>query len=130
MRSVAAGVLAAATAYILNRLVIEQVGNKGIISFIPIVEEVLKSLAAVYLGGSLVTAHLIFGTVEACYEISGAKGLKGVVGGFNSMAVHGILGLVTLGILTLTNSLWLGIGAASVLHSLWNRLITGTYIRN
>lgn len=130
MISVAAGVLAAATAYIFNRKIIEHIGNKGIVSFIPIVEEVLKSLAAVYLGGSLVTVHLIFGTVEACYEISGAKGLKEAIGGLNSVAVHGILGLVTLGVLTLTSSLWLGILAAAILHSLWNRLITCTYTRN
>lgn len=130
MRSIAAGVLAAAAAYFLNRIIITEAGNKGIVSLIPIVEEVLKSLAAVYLGGALVTAHLIFGAIEACYEILGAKGLKGVMGGFSSLAAHGALGLITSGVFLLTNSLWLGIGAASVLHSLWNRLITGTYTRN
>lgn len=130
MKSVVAGVLAAAIAYILNRIVIARAGNKGIVSLIPIVEEVLKSLGAVYLGGSLVTTHFVFGAVEACYEIFGAQSFKEILGGFSSLATHGAMGLVTFGVLVLTDSLWLGIGAASVLHSLWNRMITGTYTRN
>ncbi len=130
MKSVVAGVSAAVIAYILNRIVIAKAGNKGIVSLIPFVEEVLKSLTAVYLGGSLVTTHLIFGAIEASYEIFGAKSPKEIAGGFSSLATHGALGLVTSGVWVLTNSLWLGIGAASLLHSLWNRMITGTYTRN
>lgn len=122
--------MAAAAAYILNRIIIAKVGNKGMVTLIPIVEESLKSLAAVLLGASLISSHLIFGAVEASCEIAGAKSFKGAVGGLSSFAAHGFLGLVTTAGFELTNSLTLGIGAAAVLHSLWNRVITRTYTQN
>lgn len=130
MTSLAAGVIAAAAAYIFNRIIIEKAGNKGIVSLIPIVEELLKSLTAVYLGTSIISVHSVFGAIEAGYEIRGAKSIKGVLGGITSFVMHGLLGLVTAAVWTWTNNLFLGIGASAMLHSLWNRLITKAYIRN
>ncbi|MGI6553901.1 MAG: hypothetical protein ACOX2P_00465 [Bacillota bacterium] len=130
MISLAAGVLAAAAAYLINRLIIGQAGNKGIVTFIPIVEEAVKSLSAVALGAPLVNTHAVFGAIEAGYEILGAKSIKGVVGGLSSFVTHGFWGLITVGIYRVTGSLLLGIGAAAVVHSIWNRVITGIYLRN
>lgn len=130
MTSLAAGVIAAAAAYIFNRIIIAKAGNKGIVSLIPIVEELLKSLTAVYLGASIISVHSVFGAIESGYEIKGAKSIKGVLGGITSFAMHGLLGLVTAAVWTWTNNLFLGIGASAMLHSLWNRLITKAYIRN
>lgn len=130
MRSFAAGMLAAIAAYAINRIIIAGMGNKGMVTLIPIVEESLKSFAALFLGASLINSHFVFGAIEAGYEIAGAKGIKSVWGGLSSFAAHGFLGLVTAWMFRLTGSLLLGIGGASVLHSMWNRFITGTYTRN
>ena len=127
MTAFAAGVAAAFAAYIINRFIIERAGNKGIVSFIPIVEELLKSLAAVYLGASIISAHLVFGAVESGYELKSARNIKGVVGGISSLVAHGLLGLVTAVVWKWTDSLFLGIGASAMLHSVWNRIITRTY---
>ena len=130
MMSFAAGTLAAVAAYIANRIIIARIGNKGMVTFIPIVEESLKSLAALVLGASLINTHSVFGAIEAGYEIVGAKSISGVLGGLSSFAAHGVLGLVTFWVFRISGNLLLGIGAAAVLHSLWNSLITRTYTRN
>jgi len=130
MRSFAAGVIAAAAAYLINLVIIEKAGNKGMVSFIPIVEEILKTVTAFCLGASVINAHSVFGAIEAGYEIREANSVRGVLGGISSFAAHGLLGVVTAAVWKLTNSLLLGIGASAMLHSIWNRAITGAYTRN
>ena len=130
MKSLVAGLAAAAAAYVLNRFLIEKAGNKGMNTLIPISEEALKTLAAVFFGAPLIQVHSVFGALEAGYEILGAGGEKGVLGGILSFAAHSFLGLVTVAAFQLTRSLLLSIFAASVVHSMWNRVVTYTYTRN
>lgn len=100
------------------------------VTLIPIVEEALKSFSALLLEASLINTHFVFGIIEAGYEIIGSKSVKGVMGGMSSLFAHGLLGLTTAGVFRMTDSLLLGIGAAAVLHSVWNRVVTGIYTHN
>lgn len=130
MDSLAAGFVAAIAAYGLNKVLIENSGNKVMNTLIPISEEALKTLAAVLFGASFFQTHSVFGAIEAGYEIFGAKGARGMVGGFLSLGVHSLLGLITVASFRLTQSILLSILASSVVHSAWNRLVTNIYTRN
>lgn len=130
MNSLAAGLAAAIAAYAVNRLVIEKAGNKALNTLIPISEEALKSFLALLFGAPMLQVHSVFGAAEALYEIAGARGISGVWGGILSFATHSFLGLITVMTLQLTGSLLLGVLGASVVHSIWNRVVTKIYTRN
>jgi len=129
MEAILAGLFAAGTAYILNRILINKLGNIAMVIIIPILEEMLKSFIPALLGASLFFSHATFGTVEAVYEIYTTRNTKAVFGGIISFIFHLLLGALTLLFMDITGSLILSVFAAAVIHSIWNRMITNIYNR-
>jgi hypothetical protein len=118
MRDLAAGLLAAAIAFAANRLFLRAQGCLAMISAVPLVEEVAKTMVAFWLGGAVVYTHLAFGLTEAVLDWCGKS--KRLPASALAIAAHGAFGLVTVEISRETGSLGLGILSAVIIHAAWN----------
>jgi len=121
MQAFYAGMLAVAVALGLNNLII-RFGSWALIFAIPLVEELAKTLAAVWLEASLLGTHLVFGIFEAIYDILGPS-RSGYLAGISSVATHLVFAFTTQVMWQLSGSLTLAISTAVLLHAAWNGLI-------
>ena len=122
------GFIASVLAYFSNRLFIKRFGNMAIITFIPFWQEFLKSVVPILLGTPLIFSHLVFGAMEAIYEIGTAENARAAAaGGFVSFVSHLIFGILTVHVYYITKSLLLSVFAVSLLHGLWNYIIYKIY---
>ncbi|MHB1420242.1 MAG: hypothetical protein ACYCX4_11775 [Bacillota bacterium] len=123
-----AGLMAALGSWMINRNLINWEGNKVIISLIPLVEEVFKTVTAVSLGTSILLTHLVFGAAEGLYDLRMRGG--GVPAALVSLVGHTLFGyLTTIGSNLMGNlpgGLLLGTGA----HLFWNMMVYKLSARN
>jgi hypothetical protein len=117
-----AGLAAAALAYLINRFALGRLGGRAVWLAIPVMEEVLKSGAALFAGASIAATHLTFGAVEAVYEVSGRRPSPTAAG--LALATHALLGLLTSALFLLSRSIGLAVASAVVAHTLYNRIVT------
>jgi len=117
-----AGLLAAGTAWLGNCAVISLMRAKGMIYLTPAVEESAKTGFAVWLGAPVWLTHLMFGALEAVWDIPG-NGRKGICAGMASLAGHAIFGLMAVFLWKNTGFLWLALLGSYFLHMAWNGIV-------
>lgn len=129
MDAVAAGLIAAAASFLLNKAMIRMFGNIALTTVIPIFEEGFKSLIPVLMGTSILLSHITFGIAESVYEVFTSSGKRADLGALVSFLSHCFLGILTVILINTTKSLMLSIIGAAFLHILWNRMVAGVYTR-
>lgn len=114
-----AGLLAAGTAWITNRLVVKYWGDLAVVWVIPWLEEIIKTGIAIFSGASLILTHGVFGLLEAVHDYM-ASPRWGIIAGFSSIISHCFYGWVTA-FINARISFWLGSAlVAAFLHVCWN----------
>ncbi|MCR1899017.1 hypothetical protein NSA47_08465 [Irregularibacter muris] len=125
MKELICGMIAALIAYGCNKLLLRWQGDKAIIYTVPLVEEVSKSLTAYFISGGLILTHIIFGIIEALYDLIHTKSEKvGFIAAIMSIVSHGIFGILTAYLYKWTGMILLSIFITAISHSLWNYFIT------
>lgn len=109
---------AAGLSWLINGIVV-RLGRFGVIYLAPAVEEVLKTGSALFFGAFVPASHILFGLVEAVWDIAG-KGRKGVYAGLAGVVGHTAFGLITYFVLRLTNNVVPALAAAYFTHMGWN----------
>jgi len=118
MTWVVAGLLAAAAAYVMNRFTYGVWQDAALLSPVPLAEEAAKTMAAYFLGASILYTHIIFGLTEAVLDLRGRQ--NGLAAAASSLVAHSIFGLLTVAVVRQTGVLGAGIVAAFLAHALWN----------
>jgi hypothetical protein len=122
MSYLGAGLLAAGSAWLINRFVLRYFGEQSIIWIIPWLEEIIKTSAALFMGVSLMMTHGIFGLVEAVHDyVYSPK--WGFFAGLASIVSHWFYGWLTYVIYTETASWPFSVVCVGSLHVLWNILM-------
>ena len=122
---VISGIVSALIAYIFNRILIKWQKENAIVLIIPLVEEVSKTLTASLMGGSIIGAHVVFGFIEALYDLINTKSQKAApIAALLSIISHSVFGIISYYITIWTGWVALGIIAATIIHSTWNYFIT------
>ena len=124
-----AGILASASAWLLNRLAIKALGPSAIIYLIPLLEETVKTLWAFYWGIPIFFTHLFFGGVEAIYDL-GSSCRNGVWAGLTSFFSHLVFGLVAMEVYLSGRRIIYAIIASFVVHMLWNLFVMKFLVRS
>jgi len=115
------GCLMAGLSFLLNKLLLKYMGMKVIVSYSPILEELSKTLCPYYLGADILVTHMIFGVLEASYDwLKRENRERGAIAALLSVIGHTLFGTVTIAMLTLSGSIFLGIFVASSAHMIWN----------
>lgn len=125
MIEVICGIVSALIAYVFNRLLIKRQKEKSIVFVIPLVEEGSKTLIAILIGGSIIGVHVVFGIIEAIYDLVHTKNKKAApIAAILSIFSHSIFGIISYYIYHWTGWLALGIIIATIIHSTWNYFTT------
>ncbi len=115
------GFLMAGLSFLSNKLLLKYIGIKVIVSYSPILEELSKTLCSYYLGADILVTHGIFGILEAAYDwMQRQNRERGAIAALLSMIGHTLFGIVTIGIWSLSDSIFWGIVVASSVHLIWN----------
>ncbi|HAK74710.1 MAG TPA: hypothetical protein DCP36_16290 [Sporomusaceae bacterium] len=120
--------LMAALSFLINKTLLKYVGPKVVLTYGPAVEEAAKTLLAWYLGADILATHIMFGLLGSGYDwlTSGLNGTKAAV---CSVAGHTLFGVITVGMIDLTGSVWLAVSGAIVTHVIWNTVIIRLYAK-
>lgn len=113
----AAGLAAAAVAYVINWVALRRLGRDALWLAVPAIEETLKSSLPALLGAPLLAAHVAFGLVEAVYELAGQRPSHTAAG--LALLTHTGFGFLTV-TLAARGTLGPAIVAAVALHSTFN----------
>lgn len=125
MKELFCGMTSGIIAYLLNSLLMKQLGEKAIIFFVPLIEESAKSFMAYFIGTNLIVVHIIFGVVEALYDLIYTKNERaGHMAALMSILSHGIFGLLTYYLYLGTGMILLAVAITTLVHSTWNYYIT------
>lgn len=119
-----AGIIAALSSYIFNKLVLKKLGDIGIIVVAPFIEETTKTIASLILNTSIIGTHFIFGFIEGIYDIINSSKSIGKWAALSSLISHTAFGLVTYLVIKTGYSPYWGVFLAWLLHSSWNWYIT------
>lgn len=120
MAFIIAGLLASFVAWVINRHVFSNVGQKGVVFFGPTVEEILKTGLAVIFNTSIILTHVIFGLIEAVVDYKNTKKSIGAVVSFIS---HVFLGIITYSLFILSGSIYVALLIAVIVHISWNKFV-------
>lgn len=119
-----AGIIAALSSYIFNKLVLKRFGDIGIIVVVPFIEETTKTMVSFVLNASIIGTHFIFGFIEGIYDIINSSENIGKWAALASLISHTAFGLATYLAIKTGYSIYWGIFLAWLLHSSWNWYIT------
>lgn len=122
MRSWIAGLLAAGLAWAGNKPIVKHWGDQGVVWIVPVLEEVIKTGAALFTGSSVTFVHCVFGLVEAIHDYTASRRF-GLWSALSSLTSHAFFGQVTLAGFYLTSSWIFGIAAAIILHIFLNYVV-------
>lgn len=123
-----AGMLAAGVAFIINRLGVGLIGLKAIIFFVPLIEELAKTLSAYYFSVSILLTHLVFGLIEAGYDFFTSP-KKGLTAGLISIVGHSFFGWMTTLAYFYSNNILIGLVAGLSVHMIWNGVVMKFLVR-
>ncbi|WP_027339791.1 hypothetical protein [Halonatronum saccharophilum] len=112
------GILASFLAFIINRYLVFNFGNKVIVYLIPLLEEVLKSGLYYIFGSSLILTHLIFGIIEGIFDYLDSR-----VAALTAVISHLLFGYITIYIWDLVGNLLVGVLVTILVHTIWNYLV-------
>jgi hypothetical protein len=122
MSFVWAGLLAAAGAWVLNRLVVRLYGETAIFKLIPWLEETLKTGSALLTGADLVLTHSVFGLAEALHDYL-VSPRWGLAAGLVGVISHWFYGWVTGVLYGYTGSWLVSVFLTGAIHMGWNYLM-------
>jgi hypothetical protein len=120
-----AGLSASLMGFLISSVLLKSIGNRALVFYIPAVEELLKTLGAVVFNAPVVPAHLVFGMVEGLYDLYSSPPDRTFTAFVLSIASHTLLGTAAWLVIRVSGSAIAAVLASTVLHSLWNRIITG-----
>ncbi|CUH96486.1 hypothetical protein P22_2576 [Propionispora sp. 2/2-37] len=118
MAYVIAGLMAGLS-FLLNKALLKLVGIKTVITYSPAIEESAKTLPAFYLGADVLATHVLFGLIEAVYDLM-AGGTNRYRAAGCSIAGHALFGLLTAMLLFLSGNVWLALLGGIAAHLIWN----------
>jgi len=118
--SVTSGFVAALFSYYINSKALQSAGEKVIIYWAPILEELLKTGFALVLKGGIILSHVTFGAVEAVYDIWANDSITAYWAGFASILSHSVFGAITQYFIFCAHNTFLGIVIAALIHIAWN----------
>jgi hypothetical protein len=121
---VLSGIIAALLAYLCNKLALKGLGDRGILTLVPFIEEFFKTVAAIYLESSIVGVHFIFGCIEGLYDLATSSKKIGKWAALASVLSHSAFGGITCLVYMETSNIPASIFAAWIFHSSWNWYIT------
>jgi len=121
--SVPAGLLAAIISYYLNGKALMFIGDNAVTYGAPVIEEISKTGIALLFGGNILFSHIIFGMVEALYDVLKNRGVLSYTAGAAGLISHAVFGLITVYAWRIFDGPLMGIAAAVVIHMLWNHMI-------
>jgi uncharacterized membrane protein len=121
----AAGFTASLAGFIINSILLKHLGNKALTFYIPLVEEALKTFASVVFGAPVVPVHMVFGGVEALYDLYSSPSDYSLTASVLSLISHALLGVTAWYVFRASGSAIAAVLASTVLHSLWNTIMTG-----
>jgi hypothetical protein len=115
-----AGILAAGISWLINSWISSWGGSWSIFALIPLVEEITKTSLALVIGSGIVLTHVVFGTIEAIYELHRDRQIGSAV---VALVAHLFFGILTLGIFQYLGSWILAVLGTVTIHSIWNLII-------
>jgi hypothetical protein len=116
------GLAAAAIAYYLNWRFLRAAGKRAMWLAVPALEETLKSGLAALTGASLFATHVVFGAVEAAYEVSGARPSR--TAALLSLVTHALFGAMTQ-VFSARSGLPAAFVAVTAIHAFFNLAVVG-----
>ncbi len=123
--SLFAGLTASLLGFLINSRLLKYIGERALVIHIPVVEETAKTMAAVALGAGIVVTHMFFGVVEALYDLYNSPRDYSFTASVFSLISHTLLGAAAYFTLKVSGSVILAVLVPSIMHSLWNRIMTG-----
>jgi len=85
----------------------------------PLQEEVAKTLPAVFLGAPLFFTHMLFGAIEAAWELLYQR-RNSLYAGLAALLSHTVFGFVTASIYTPYEAVLPALAAGYLTHAAWN----------
>lgn len=122
--ALAAGLAAAFVALIGNRLAVRGGDRVAVAVLVPLVEEVAKTGAALAVGAPIVATHVVFGLIEAGYDIIKPSRV-GLLAGLVGLAGHFTFGLAAGLVYGRYGSGPAAIAAATLAHVFFNAIVIG-----
>jgi hypothetical protein len=122
---VVAGIVASLVCFTVNSYIMKAVGDKAVVIYIPAIEEIAKTSAAMALNGNLMLSHMVFGAIEALYDLYNSPKEYSLTASLLSLVSHSVLGIITISAVSFFEYPVLAVGISATIHSLWNRFITG-----
>lgn len=122
--------LAASGSFLLNRMLLKQIGFQTVITISPALEEMVKTLPAYYFSADILVTHFAFGLIEAVYDWLQTR--ERIAAAVFSIIGHSLFGGVTVWAAHLTG-IYVGLAAGIVIHLLWNTIMVkwgSNYTRN
>ncbi|MDD4169639.1 MAG: hypothetical protein PHD36_05180 [Desulfotomaculaceae bacterium] len=119
--STAIALLAAALAWQLNRL-LKNLPDRYLFFLAPFQEEAVKTFPAIYMGVSIFFIHVLFGAVEAVWEIFSCC-RNGFFAGLAALASHSAFGFITASTYALYDASLPAIFAGYLAHISWNYVV-------
>jgi hypothetical protein len=121
----AAGLTASLAGFLINSILLKYLGNRALTFYIPLAEEALKTFASVVFGAPVVPVHMVFGGVEALYDLYSSPADYSFTASVLSLVSHTLLGAASWYVLRASGLAIAAVLASAVLHSLWNTIMTG-----
>ncbi|MGJ7045274.1 hypothetical protein [Thermoanaerobacterium thermosulfurigenes] len=112
------GFISAILAYFLNKLVVDMYGDKAVIYGVPLIEESSKTVMG-YIFGSVISAHFVFGVVEAFKDFVASPKEINFKASVLSIVTHLVFGVVAFYVLRQVN-IYAAIFMTAVIHGCWN----------
>jgi hypothetical protein len=119
----ALALVALTVSYLINKTLLERLGEKAICFGAPIVEEIAKTLPAYFMDRSIFHVHFLFGLGEAIYDFCNSGKDMGVWAGLMSALTHSVFGLLTVIILNNDGSIFIALAGSMVLHACLNTVV-------
>ncbi len=119
MNIILAGLVAALFSYLGNKLALKSFGKAVVIAFVPLIEEVAKTMTAVFIGAPIILTHGVFGLVEAAYDYR-SQSSPSIGPSLLSFLGHVSFGIVTYLFYLATGVLGYGLIAGILSHTFWN----------
>ncbi len=114
-----AGIMAALFSFLTNKLALKSYGRMSVVTLVPLLEEVIKSMTAYFTGSPLLLTHGVFGLVEGLHDVYVRKG-QSFLPFYLSLGGHLAFGAITHFIYISTGVLGYGILTAAAVHGIWN----------
>ncbi|HHY99144.1 MAG TPA: hypothetical protein GX509_10445 [Firmicutes bacterium] len=100
----------------------------GAVEVLSVLEEVVKTGAAILFGATIVWTHAVFGMIEGLFDIAGARargsaGQSGCLAAVSGTIGHFTFGLITAVVFSATSDLILSVAVSAAVHVIWNVLV-------